>query len=168
MARVKKSRKIGQIGVPKESWAPKKRKESQAGKVKNRKGNPSGTRNSEATTGSQQSGQRNTTDPRIGSKKPIPLIVDTKTDKPKPAKPKYFSPAEELQSIEDDRRLAKLLDLLDQDNPISKDDQAYVDNILARHKVLCELLGIGDNEQPEPEEDDPLARFESIDISKFK
>jgi hypothetical protein len=167
MARVKKSRKIGQIGAPKESWAPKKRKESQAGKPKSHKGNPSGTRNSELTTSGPQNGQRQSTDPRIGSKKPIPLVVETKADKPKPAKPKYFSPAEELQAIEDDSRLDTLLDQLDQDKKINRDDKAYMDSTLARHKVLCELLGVGDAEQKDPDQDDPFERFESIDINKL-
>ncbi|GAA0860033.1 Der GTPase-activating protein YihI [Aliiglaciecola litoralis] len=171
MARVKKSRKIGQIGVPKESWAPKKPRQSQAGKPKKHKGNVSGTRNSVVKADAQNSGQRQNNDPRIGSKKPIPLLVKEKSDSVEVKKAKFFSPAQELKAIEDDERLATLLDQLDEDKSISKEDQAYVDATLARHKILCGLLGIGEEDEEQqtaPDEDDPFARFESIDINKFK
>lgn len=170
MARVKKSRKVGQIGIPKESWAPKKPRQSQAGKTKKHKGNASGTRNSEVQTGAQSTGQNQNSDPRIGSKKPVPLLPKDKESNAESKKPRFFSPADELKSIEDDVKLATLLDQLDEGKPISKEQQAYVDATLARHKILCDLLGInnGEDEQKTSDEDDPFERFESIDINKLK
>lgn len=170
MARVKKSRKIGRIGVPKEQREPKKVRESQAGKPKKRKGNPSGSRHSNIQTSNGTSTQQSPKDPRVGSKKPIPLVAEAKTTKPKPtaAKPKYFSPAQELKALEENQRLADLLDTLDDGKKLSKEDQQFVDTSLARHKVLCDLLGISENDEVDQSEpDDPLSRFEAIDINKL-
>lgn len=169
MARVKKSRKIGRIGVPKEQREPRKSRESQAGKPKKHKGNPSGSRHSGAQTTNNGTAQSGPKDPRIGSKKPIPLLAEAKTQKKSEAKPKYFSPAQELKALEDNTRLNELLDALDDGKKLASDDQQFVDTSLARHKVLCELLGISEEpEEPEIDQDDPFSRFEAIDINKLK
>lgn len=169
MARVKKSRKIGQIGTPKESWAPKKPKASHEGKPKKHKGNPSGSRNSVEKSGSEGASIRQNKDPRVGSKKPISLVVEPKSNQSKVVKPKYFSPKQELSAIEESEKLAALLDLIDEGKKVSKADQHYVDVTLARHKELCDMLGISEDEEPkQADEDDPFSRFEAIDINKLK
>ncbi|MFA3792882.1 Der GTPase-activating protein YihI [Aliiglaciecola sp. SL4] len=175
MARIKKSRKVGRIGVPKESWAPRKPKDPNNTKPKKHKGNPSGSRHSAVELNQQSPQQSKQNDPRVGSKKPIPLIVEAKEfkSKPKPSKPKYFSPAQELAELENNDRLNNLLDEMDSGVVLSADDKRYVDKKLARHRELCDLLGINGEaetigEQAENKEDDPFARFESININEFK
>ncbi|EEQ12830.1 hypothetical protein yfred0001_44710 [Yersinia frederiksenii ATCC 33641] len=101
-------------------------------------------------------------DPRIGSKVPVPLVIDSKV-KAKPttklvakveAKPR-LTPEEELTKLENDERLDALLDRLDNDEVLSKEDQAYVDLTLDRIDALMEQLGIelGDDEDDEEKEE---------------
>ena len=165
----KKSRKVGQIGirsVPKEE----RQRDVSPSRSKKKVGNASGSRHSakvEKVVAKSGSGNK---DPRLGSKKAVPLIVEAPKEKAKNAK-KYFSPKEELKAIEDDARLIALLDKADSGQKLSIEQQKYVDEKLARHKVLCELLGIEIEEEPEetqPDQDDPLARFDAIDPNEFK
>ena len=169
MARSKKSRKVGQIGVrsvPKQDRAPN----TVSGKPKKRKGNAAGSRHSAATEQTVNS-QKISKDPRIGSKKPVSLVAEA--PKAAPVKRKYFSPTEELKAIENDQRLASLLDKLEAGKRLTVEDQSYVDETLARHKVLCELLGIAPDEDEQDEsfsehETDPLVQYEQINIDDFK
>ena len=82
-------------------------------------------------------------------------------------KKKYATPAEELAALEADQRLASLLDKLDEDKPLTKEQQAYVDEKMARHRILCDLLGIVDNDD-EDDEMDPFDDLNAIDINDFK
>ena len=164
----KKSRKVGQIGI---RSVPKDQRKTSVSpsKPKKKLGNPSGSRHSakQDTTNSKPGSQQ--TDPRVGSKKAVPLIVEAKSQ-PKPTKPKYFSPKLELKAIEEDEKLASLLDRVDNGQSLKPEQQKYVDEKLARHRQLCDLLGI-EADEPEDEtpldEDDPLARFEAIDPNKL-
>lgn len=175
MARVKKSRKIGQIGTPSIAKESRKRKSPPEGKTKPSKGNKPGSRHSAGEKNSNNSGSITKKDPRIGSKKPIQLIVESKptpSEKPKKA---FFSPKEELQDIENDQKLSDLLDKIDDGLEITAEQQNYVETKLARHKSLCELLGVNEEEeiQPaspvkDPTEDDLFETFDTIDINKFK
>ena len=74
-----------------------------------------------------------------------------------------------MKAIEDDKRLSQLLDRVDEGKSVSADDQSYIDTKLARHKVLCDLLGI-DNEEEQQEDtfSDPLSDIDAIDIDDFK
>jgi len=167
MARQKKSRKVGKIGISKTPSNVRKQTEK---RVKKHLGKPAGSRNNEALTVQQDSKKLNK-DPRHGSKKPVSLIVDTKEKKLVTKKVKYFSPAQELEAIEQDSRLASLLDNIDLGKKIAREDQHYVDQTLARHKVLCDMLGL--TEEPEklkePEQQTDLySQFEAININDFK
>lgn len=175
MPRKKKSRKIGQIGTP---LAPKaNRKPAPASPKRNKKtlGKPSGTRNNPEQTSSQSRPSKVQKDPRVGSKKPIPLIVD---DKPKArvTKPKFFSPAQELESIEQNERFGMLLEKLDSEVALSRQERAFVNKLTARHQELCDLLGISNDDgsmadagnSENSTDDDLYDQFESIDINKFK
>lgn len=168
MARQKKSRKVGKIGVSKTPSNVRKPTEK---RVKKHLGKPAGTRNNEALTISQDSKKVNK-DPRHGSKKPVSLFVETKEQKSATKKVKYFSPAQELAAIEQDPRFASLLDKHDLGKKITREDQHYVDQTLSRHKVLCELLGIKDDiEKPietSEKETDLYSQFEAININDFK
>lgn len=163
----KKSRKVGLIGV---RSVPKEQRQSvvSPSKPKKKVGNPSGSRHS-AKVDQEQSHKTQNRDPRVGSKKAVPLIVEDKPAKQKP-KQTFFSPKHELEAIENDQQLATLLDKVDNQQTLTPEQQKYVDEKLARHKTLCELLGIVDEEEPEQGEDiedDPLAKFESIDPNKL-
>lgn len=172
MPRKKKSRKIGQIGTP---LAPKtNRKPAPESPKRNKKtlGKPAGTRNNPEQTSSQSRPSKTVRDPRVGSKKPIPLIVDDKP-KVKVTKPTFFSPAQELESIEQNERFAMLLEKLDADAALSREEKAFVNKLTARHQELCDLLGIADEDDSadttgSQTENDLYAQFESIDINKFK
>ncbi|MGS2720949.1 Der GTPase-activating protein YihI [Paraglaciecola aestuariivivens] len=170
MPRQKKSRKVGKIGVVKSSSNKRKPTEK---RVKKPLGKPAGSRNSEALTTAKTDTQKVNKDPRHGSKKPVDLIkadtVDKKTNK---APKQYFSPKQELAAIEKDQRLAQLLDMLDIGKTVSRDEQKYVEQKLARHKELCDLLGISDDPEESSESkaqsDDLFSELDALDINDFK
>lgn len=168
MARQKKSRKVGKIGISKTQSNVRKPTEK---RVKKHLGKPAGSRNNEAITDSQ-SPKKIIKDPRHGSKKPVSLIAEPKDQKSEPKKVKYFSPTQELAAIEQDQRLAALLDKIDLGKKITREDQQYVDQTLARHKALCDLLGLKDDVEKSDEEteqqNDIYSQFEAIDINDFK
>jgi ribosome assembly protein YihI (activator of Der GTPase) len=168
MARQKKSRKVGKIGISKTPSNVRKPTEK---RVKKHLGKPAGTRNNEALTVKQDPKKVNK-DPRHGSKKPVSLIAVAKEQKSSPKKVKYFSPAQELDALEQDPRLATLLDKIDLGKKVSREDQHYVDQTLARHKVLCDILGLSDEPEKQKEivqeQTDLYSQFEAIDINDFK
>ena len=168
MARQKKSRKVGKIGITKTPSNVRKPTEK---RVKKHLGKPAGTRNNEALTVKQDPKKLNK-DPRHGSKKPVSLFVETKEQKSAAKKVKFFSPPQELEAIEQDTRLAALLDKIDLGKKITREDQHYVDQTLARHKVLCDMLGLKDEpEKPKEsseQQTDLYSQFEAINIDDFK
>ncbi|MGJ8674769.1 MAG: Der GTPase-activating protein YihI [Pseudoalteromonas sp.] len=159
----KKSRKGGQIGTPK-STIPIVRTPSD--RIRKKSGNKAGTRNSDVET-AENARQNQKKDPRLGSKVPIDLLRHKKTSsKPVEEKVSYRTPKHELDAIEADDKLQKLLDK-QETKGLTKLEQDYVDVKLARHLVLCEMLGIDTAEEIE-EEDDPLAGLDAISIDDFK
>lgn len=72
----------------------------------------------------------------------MPKPVENNVVKPR------LTPEEELAKLENDERLDALLDRLDNDEVLNKEDQAYVDLTLDRIDALMEQLGIelGDDE----------------------
>jgi ribosome assembly protein YihI (activator of Der GTPase) len=177
MTKRKKSRKVGKIGIPS---APKADRQPNTSNTRPKKklGNPSGSRHNIVEQKTQVQGSDNNKDPRFGSKKPIPLIVEEKPLKSDPAPKKaFFTPAQELAHLENDEQLSGLLDEIDAGAMLSKDQQLFVDSKLARHKELCELLGVShtsetsentDTAVKKPSENDLFEQFENIDISQFK
>lgn len=169
MPRQKKSRKVGKIGVAKTSSNVRKPTEK---RVKKHLGKPAGSRNNESMTTQSSPTKKVIKDPRHGSKKPINLIVDTHEQKPASKKTKYFSPTQELAAIEQNPRLSSLLDKIDLGKNITQEDQHFVDQTLARHKVLCDMLGLTDEPaeatQTSDQETDLFSEFESININDFK
>ena len=158
MPRSKKTRKVGLIGVRKDPDR-KPRVTVPQGKKKG-KGKPSGTRNALEQQKTRSGGKKAAQDPRHGSKRPIQLIkAETR---------KYASPAEELAALEADNKLAALLDKLDQDISISRTEQQYVDEKMERHRVLCDLMGISDNEDEDDDSNDPLDDLDAISMDDFK
>lgn len=157
MTRQKKTRKIGPVGarsVPKEE-RDKKLVESTKKPIKY-KGLPPGSRFS-TKLGTDQQGQQidsKSKDPRHGSKKPIALIMPggssarKHVDKPESVN---LTPAEELALLENDERLQDFLDALDDGEELHAEDQAWVDQQLARFQQLAEILGLDLDDDEESE-----------------
>ncbi len=180
MSRSKKSRKPGASGAP-EVIVTRNRSESNVEgrlrkKVKNRKGLKSGSRHSEAEQGKQGNGGK-PRDPRLGSKKKIPLIIEPKQ---KPTKQqRKLSAEQELEMLEQDAQLMVLLDRLESGESLGGGLQKYVDEKLDRIEVLMKQLGLFEEEAeveeaPAPvakkkssSEDDLLSQFEDVDLNDF-
>ena len=129
---------------------------------KKHRGNPAGNRQQEAMK-KEQAQTNEQKDPRIGSKKPIPLIVDNqapKVDKKKSAptkmEPMRLSLEEELALLENDTRLDELLSRLEEGGKLNPEEQAYTEKTLDRIDALMAELGI------EFEEDDYEEKTEDI------
>ncbi|NOH81560.1 GTPase-activating protein [Vibrio sp. RE86] len=154
-------------------------------KDKKRKGLKTGGRNSEAKNSKQQTaGQQR--DPRLGSKKKIPLIVEA-AKKPTKAE-RRISAEKELEMLENDAQLNVLLDRLDNGDSLGAGLQKYVDEKLGRIEVLMKQLGLyeeveEDDFEEEIEEapvaekksnkkansdDELLSQFEDLDLNQFK
>ncbi|MGN5150072.1 Der GTPase-activating protein YihI [Aeromonas enteropelogenes] len=140
-----------------------KRKESEASaqegrerkRAAKRKGLKAGSRQQVEQQG-KKSGAKQAKDPRIGSRKPIALIVEEKSIKAaasKPVKEKKLAmtPEQELAAIENDDRLNALLDRLDVGETLDAAEQAWVDQRVDRYQELMDELGIIDNDDDEEE-----------------
>ncbi|KDM92140.1 Der GTPase-activating protein YihI [Photobacterium galatheae] len=106
-------------------------------KARKRKGLKAGSRHSDggAEHGSRQ-GQAK--DPRHGSKKPVPLIVE-----PKPTKQvRRMNAEQELAMLESDPQLMALLDRLDAGEKLGAGLQKQVDQKLDRIEQLMKQLGL--------------------------
>ena len=179
MTRQKKSRKIGQIGTRKQDTRPEKEKTSLR-KKKAPKGQKSGNRNSlmeeslssikHPTSSSQKK------DSKIGSKKPIDLVVTQKAPKVKPEiqhsdrKPEVIlkkasfdvlTPEQELAQLENDQRLIELAERVEEGEILSGKDAKYFNKHIARYDELVEILGL---EQDDVEESDPLGADQWDDL----
>lgn len=170
MPRVKKSRKGGPIGIANstDKFGSHKKKSQTPSSVKKDNGRPAGSRHSAPATDKKViTGPKK--DPRIGSTKKIELTASKhKTIEPKVKR--YATPSQELAALEVDERLTMLIDKYDDGQRLTKEDKLYMEEKMARHQVLCDLLGIKDEEDPEEVETDvdPLKTFESININDFK
>lgn len=160
MAKQRKSRKVGLIGVRKD---PDYVHEKSSGRVKKHKGKAPGSRHNVDTKNAQASSGAKSKDPRHGSKKPIQLVKSPV----KPAQRKYATPAEELAALEADSRLSALLDKLDEGNTLTAEQQYYVDEKMARHRILCDLMGIRDEEDDDDDDTDDFDKLDSINIDDY-
>ena len=153
----KKSRKVGQIGKPKPKSFTRHSDEHSSVRKKSTLGNRPGSRHSAPQTSTKPNTVTVKVDPRLGSKKPIPLCLQPNPDTA-PSKPRHFSPQQELDVIENDQRLSQLLERVELGEDLSDEEADYFETKMARHAQLCELLGI-DSEQ----EDDPDFDIDVID-----
>lgn len=180
MSRSKKSRTAGNSDAKFDGRRKETSTQAKEAREKKRKeklkGNKAGNRNAvESKQGAQQNQRQAKNDKRVGSKKPIALTVNDKPQaltKPKvDMQPKAkvikstpapqqavekISPEKELANIENDERLNDLLEQAETDQPLSKEDQAWVDKQMKRHQVLMKELGWLDEEG----EEDLLQQFE--------
>lgn len=183
MSKRKKSRKVGQIGIPKSNIPRRPAKEidaSPTAKSNKHKGNKSGSRQQIAEA-ILKGNQKAKVDPKVGSKTPIDLSAykpgQQKVKQVKvPVVVKYNTPQEELEAIENNLELEQLLEKqLKQD--LNKTEQAFVDKHTARYRVLCEIMGIDIDENDDSDnneldeyaaEDDPFAKLDAIKLDDYK
>lgn len=126
-------------------------------RAKKHSGHSAGSRaNSSGPSGSSNKSSQKK-DPRIGSKTPIPLGVTdtpvTKQHKPKSEKP-MLSPQAELDMLENDERLDALLERLEEGQPLSAEEQSWVDAKLDRIDELMQSLGLSYDDEEEDEEEE--------------
>ncbi|KID58992.1 GTPase activator [Pseudoalteromonas luteoviolacea] len=181
MTRKKKSRKLGENGTPRLS--KEKLRELRAMKeqrTKKNKGNKAGTRNAQEAKVEVTSHSGAQKDPRAGSKKKIALTPEVQTPKAEPQMKRHLTPQavltkanepeltleQELQQLENDERLMKLLERHERGELLTGKDAKFFNRAIARHQELCEILGIDDEFEEEDMIDaDPLADFVSNDLA---
>ncbi|MBI0027341.1 GTPase-activating protein [Gilliamella sp. B14448G11] len=115
------------------------------------KGLPSGSRFNNTDNNKNNNTQKAVKDPRIGSKTPIALVVDTninttKVVKQPKSKKTILSPQQELEQLENDPKLDMLLDLVEQNGKLTKEQQTYLDSKLNRIDELMQELGYTDDD----------------------
>ncbi|KUI96833.1 Der GTPase-activating protein YihI [Vibrio sp. MEBiC08052] len=121
-------------------------------KLKKRKGLKTGSRHSEESGNTRRLSTSQAQDPRLGSKKKIPLVVETQ---PKViAKQRQDQAEQELVLLENDAQLHALLARLDRGEKLGAGLQQYVDEKLDRIEQLMKQLGLFDEENPVDEESD--------------
>ncbi|MGP3593140.1 Der GTPase-activating protein YihI [Vagococcus sp. WN89Y] len=122
---------------------------------KKHRGHASGSRANGGSAASGSGKGKPQKDPRVGSKKPIPLgVTDTpvnKQHKPKSEKP-MLSPQAELEMLETDERLDALLERLEEGETLSAEDQTWVNAKLDRIDELMQTLGLSYDDDEEEEE----------------
>ena len=144
-------------------------------KKRKHKGLPTGSRNVD------QAEQKKTVikevkDPRIGSRKKVPLMVEFvnrpekgQTIKPVPVVEEIrptLTTAQELEQLENNECLNQLLDDLEADKTLSAEDQRFVDECLDRIDELMTELGITDEEEDNGEA--LFRQFSTVDINQFR
>lgn len=162
MTRRKKSRKIGQIGTRKQDARPEKPDSGRTKKTP--KGQKSGSRNSQLlkTEPTQTSASPVKGNKKLGSKKPIPLVVDKKDNKqtettvPKEhkqptitltkANEPVLTPEQELLSIEQDPTLIELVERVEAGEVLTGKDAKYFNKYINRHEELMAELGLDEED----------------------
>ena len=167
MSRKKKSRKIPSNGPVRLSQD--KLKEMRALKeqrVKKTKGAKPGSRNAPDLVEEQnQTSYSGSRDKRIGSKKPVslvPVAAEPKVEMKRNLKPVVelkkvvqpeLTPEQELEELENDVRLLKLVERHEGGEMLTGKDAKYFNSRIARHQVLCKLLGLEDEDEFDDEDD---------------
>ncbi|UFN69714.1 Der GTPase-activating protein YihI [Vibrio alginolyticus] len=179
MSRSKKSRKPGAAGAP-EFVVTRNRTESDVEgrlrkRAKKRKGLKTGNRNSEVNEQKKQAAAQNR-DPRLGSKKKIPLVVEPAKKMTK--QERRLSAEQELEMLENDAQLNVLLDRIEAGENLGTGLQKYVDEKLDRIEKLMDQLGLLEPEEEEDftaptekstrNDDDLLADFDDINFDDYK
>lgn len=141
---IKKKTKLSRAEINEQSRLLKRKKKH--------KGLPSGSRINQTNLSTTKTTQT-VSDSRIGSKKPIPLIVTettssiTKThSNAKTIEVKKLSPEKELQELENNPYLEQLLDMVEDDLQLSIQQQQDLNTMLDRIDELMQQLGYVDDE----------------------
>ncbi|MGF1683023.1 Der GTPase-activating protein YihI [Photobacterium minamisatsumaniensis] len=176
MTRKKRSRTPGSIGpeaVVNKSTSQLDLDAQKRKKDKKRKGLKSGSRHSEVKLEDARSAAKRK-DPRHGSKKPVPLIIEPK--KPMTKKERRLTAEQELAMLENDGQLMILLDRIEAGEKLGSGLQKQVDTKLDRIEQLMSQLGLLEEDEPEIEakerskpasDDDLLDKFENMGFDDF-
>ena len=90
-----------------------------------------------------------------------PMVELKKVNEPE------LTPEQELEALENDERLLKLVERHERGELLTGKDAKYFNSRIARHQELCELLGIEDEDEYEDDfEDDSYDEGES-DFDKY-
>lgn len=140
MTRRKKSRQPGPL-APSKKPREELQRDSQ-NKAKRNKGHKPGsrhnlTRESNTPTGSKVQPQ----DTRFGSKKPIALITP-EAPTSETSTPSHDSARQELEALQNDTKLQRLIALLEAGEELSESDLSYLDSRTERFNQLAEELGL--------------------------
>ncbi|WP_413285455.1 Der GTPase-activating protein YihI [Vibrio sp. MA40-2] len=160
MSRNKKSRKPGSSGEV-DVIVTRNRSEADVEgrlrkRLKKRKGLKTGNRNAESSETKQRTAAQKK-DPRLGSKKKIPLIVEAKKKSTK--QERRISAENELEMLENDAQLNVLLDRIEAGEKLGAGLQSYVDEKLDRIERLMNQLGLM---TPEDVPEEPQEQEETI------
>ncbi|WP_409500111.1 Der GTPase-activating protein YihI [Mannheimia glucosida] len=140
------------------------------------KGLPTGSRNADPAE-QKKAVVKEVKDPRIGSRKKVPLMVEFvnqpekgRTIKPVPVEPikPTISPEQELEQLENNECLNQLLDDLEAGKTLSAEDQKFMNECLDRIDELMTELGIEYEDEEGDNGDALLRQFETMDINKFR
>lgn len=140
------------------------------------KGLPTGSRNADPAE-QKKAVEKEVKDPRIGSRKKVPLMVEFvnqpekgRTIKPVPVEPvkPTLSPEQELEQLENNECLNQLLDDLEAGKTLSIEDQKFMNECLDRIDELMTELGIEFEDEDGDNGDALLRQFETMDINKFR
>lgn len=141
---IKKKTKLSRAEINEQSRLLKRKKKH--------KGLPSGSRINQTNLSTTKTTQT-VSDSRIGSKKPIPLIVTETTSSitkthinAKTIEVKKLSPEQELQELENNPYLEQLLDMVEDDLQLSIQQQQDLNTMLDRIDKLMQQLGYVDDE----------------------
>lgn len=184
MSRIKKARKPGMASEPVVVTRNRTDRDVDSREIKRkrkRKGLKAGARNAESNA-EQNRRFAQKKDPRIGSKKPIQLVVEEKKKTSK--QERRLTNEQELAMLENDAQLMVLLDRIDNGENLGTGLQKYVDEKLARIEHLMGRLGLLNDEEAESEDeiaefpefedrkaksdDDLLAEFDNFNMDDFK
>lgn len=140
------------------------------------KGLPTGSRNADPAE-QKKAVVKEVKDPRIGSRKKVPLMVEfvnqpekgriIKPVQVEPVKP-TLSPEQELEQLENNECLNQLLDDLEAGKTLSAEDQKFMNECLDRIDELMTELGIEFEDEDTDAGDALLRQFETMDINKFR
>ncbi|MDP5255198.1 MULTISPECIES: Der GTPase-activating protein YihI [unclassified Vibrio] len=181
MGRSKKTRKLGAAGAPEFVFKRglNRSESDEEGrlrkKLKKRKGHSAGSRHSQVTD-ERAKGQGQAKDPRLGSKKKIPLIVEPKAKVS--AQQRKLNAEQELEMLENDPQLNVLLDRLEAGENLGVGLQRSVDEKLDRIEQLMSQLGLLDEDDVsesqtpkatgERSDEALLDDFDNFDINDLK
>lgn len=133
---------------------------------KKHRGHAAGMRtNPEAQKKNNKNGNSEIKDPRVGSKKPVSLLVPDNTPVTRQPK-KVAAPAkrrpsaeEELSQLENSEQLDRLLNRLEDGDTLSAEEQSWLDQTLDRIDTLMENLGINLDDDADDEESEDMLRL---------
>ncbi|WP_157982848.1 Der GTPase-activating protein YihI [Aliidiomarina minuta] len=168
MTRRKKSRTPGTLGVKSQPKSLRAKKQpDQRKNPEQAKGKPAGNRHSLLQQQAEHSQSGQPRDPRVGSKRKIPLVT--------PVKAENLTAEQELAQLENDERLQSLLEQVDKGETLTPRDRNFVNARLARYQELAKQLGIveeedeeeGDNaDETESESEDELEPWQKFENPK--